>query len=545
MKKIIVIGNGISGMTCAIEAAKRDIEVMLVSPSPSERSQSVMAAGGISAALDTKGENDSPSIHTQDTIKGGVYLASEPAVKGLCSAAPDIVKWLEDIGTVFTTDENGKTDLRAFGGQSRKRTAYSGASTGKQIVTALVREVRKYECRGLIKRYIGFRFHSALIENETCYGAIFYDDKTRKLIALYADAVVAASGGQNGVFGKTTGSALCDGYVAGKLFMQGVHLKNLEFIQYHPTTIETSHKRMLITEGARGEGGRLYYLDGDKRVYFMEDKYGPKGNLMPRDIVARCIYEAPSQVYLDIAFLGKKAIHDKLSEVEALCDEYIGLDVTKQSIPVYPSVHFFMGGISVDINHRTNISRLYAVGECASIYHGANRLGGNSLLAAIYSGRVAAADISGLQEQEHPDFSEEISDAKRRVAMSTATSSKFPTLYIKQEAAKIMNEYLGITRSGERLEEGISMMDYFINIAEKIRFDSSVSAYDSYSLYATLVLARAILGCACERKETRGAHIRSDYPDTEQEYRKATMISYDNAAYKVWFVKEDDDCNAC
>lgn len=543
MRKIIVIGNGISGMTCAIEAAKRDIEVVLVAPTSSERSQSVMAAGGINAALDTKGENDSVSKHLRDTIKGGVNLANESAVRGLCSAAPEIVKWLESIGTVFTTDKNGKTDLRDFGGHSCKRTAYSGASTGKQIVTALVREVRKYECRGLIKRHIGLRFHSALIKNEICYGAIFYNDKTRKLHAMYADAVVAATGGQNGVFGKTTGSALCDGYVAGKLFTQGVHLKNLEFIQYHPTTIETFHKRMLITEGARGEGGRLYYLDGGKRVYFMEDKYGPKGNLMPRDIVSRCIYEAPGQVYLDIAFLGKKVIRDKLSEVEALCSEYIGLDVTKESIPVYPSVHYFMGGIAVDNNHRTNISRLYAVGECASIYHGANRLGGNSLLSAIYSGKVAAADISDLHEQEAPDFDEEISDAKRRVAMSTATSSKFPTLYIKQETAKIMNEYLGISRSGERLEEGISQMDYFIKIAEKIRFDSSVSAYDSYSLYATLILARAILGCAYERKETRGAHIRSDYPHTEEEYRKSTMISYNNGEFKVWFAKEDEACN--
>lgn len=544
MKKIIIIGNGISGMSCAIRAAESGAEVLLVSPYPSERAQSVMAAGGINAALDTKGENDSPGKHAEDTLKGGVYLASEKAVSGLCSGAPDIIRWLESIGTVFTTDKDGKTDLRDFGGHSCKRTAYSGAATGKQIVTALAREVRKYECKGLIKRCIGLRFHSALIKNETCYGAIFYNDKTRKVQEIYADAVVAATGGQNGVFGKTTGSALCDGYTTGKLFMQGVHLKNLEFIQYHPTTIETSHKRMLITEGARGEGGRLYYLDGEKRVYFMEDKYGPRGNLMPRDVVSRCIYEAPSQVYLDIAFLGKKLIRDKLSEVESLCNEYIDLDVTKESIPVYPSVHYFMGGISVDNRHRTNISRLYAVGECASIYHGANRLGGNSLLSAIYSGRVAADDIFGLQEQESPDFSEEISDVKRRVAMSTATSSKFPTLYIKQEAAKIMNEYLGISRSGERLEEGISQMDYFINIAGKIRFDSSVSAYDSYSLYATLVLARAILGCAKERKETRGAHIRSDYPQTEKAFCKATMISYSDAAYKVWFVKEDDDYNA-
>ena len=305
MKHVLIIGSGLSGLSCAIELAERGIRSTLVSPYPSERAQSVMAAGGINASL---GKDDSPERHAEDTLKSGGDIAGKNAVFGLCSAAPEIVRWLESIGVVFSRDEKGDVALRAFGGQSRNRTAYAGASTGKQIVTALVREARKHECNEVIKRLLGRQFHSALIKNGKCYGALLYNEKTQKLETVYADAVVMATGGQNLLFGKTTGSTQCDGYAAAKLYEQGARLKNLEFIQYHPTTVETPQKRMLISEAARGEGGRLYYMENGRRVYFMEDLYGKRGNLMPRDIVSKCIYDAPSQVYLDIAFLGEKII---------------------------------------------------------------------------------------------------------------------------------------------------------------------------------------------------------------------------------------------
>ncbi len=175
-EKLIVVGSGISGLTCAVECAARGGSVVLVSPYVSERSQSVMAAGGINAALDTKGENDSISCHIEDTMRGGAYIADRKAVEGMCTAAPEIIKWLEGLGTVFTRDEKGNIDLRAFGGQTHRRTAYAGASTGKQIVTALVRKVREYECRGLIRRRLGMQFHSALINDGKCYGALFYNE---------------------------------------------------------------------------------------------------------------------------------------------------------------------------------------------------------------------------------------------------------------------------------------------------------------------------------------------------------------------------------
>lgn len=540
MKKILMIGSGISGLTCAIQCAERGYHVVLASPYPSERSQSVMAAGGINAALDTKGENDSIACHIEDTMKGGCDIASRTAVEGLCTRAPQIIAWLESLGTVFTRDDRQQIDLRAFGGQTHRRTAYAGASTGKQIVTSLVREARKYECEGLVERRLGLHFYAALLHGDVCCGALFYNARTHRLEAVYADDTVMATGGQNGLFGKTTGSALCDGYAAAKLFRQGAKLKNLEFIQYHPTTIETAQKRMLITEGARGEGGRLYYLDGARRVYFMEDQYGERGNLMPRDIVSKCIYDAPSQVYLDIAFLGRDTIQKKLSEVDSLCRSYKGIDVTKESIPVYPSVHFFMGGLAVDHSHRTNLKRLYAIGECASIYHGANRLGGNSLLAAIHSGMTAAESISGESTQNSiPDFQSYISMQESLLQKRLASKSRFSAEYIKQDIAQLMDSNLGITRTGEKLRSGIDSMDFYLSVCDKLVFDCDISPYQGYRLKSMITLARAVLTCAEARKETRGAHIREDYPQQSDAYRCATVISYNGGKFETEFIKEE------
>lgn len=410
-------------------------------------------------------------------------------------------------------------------------------------MTALIRETRKHECSGKINRLVGRQFYSALVKDGKCYGALIYNEKERKIEVVYADSVVVATGGQNVLFGKTTGSIICDGYVAAKLYEQGAKLKNLEFIQYHPTTIETPQKRMLISEAARGEGGRLYYLDGDKRVYFMEDKFGERGNLMPRDVVSKCIYDAPSQVYLDIAFLGKKLIDSRLFEVAELCRKYVGLDVTKESIPVYPSVHFFMGGLAVDRKHKTSIDNLYAVGECASMYHGANRLGGNSLLSAIYSGKCAAKAIGDLQEvANHPDFEEYIETQKKVLEERLESESRFSAVYIRKEIAKIMNDCLGITRTEEKLMRGIDDIDYYISISEKLVYDPDVSPYIGYSLRPMLILARAILSSALERKESRGAHIREDYPERCDEYALCSLCEYKNGKHYISYAKEDDIC---
>lgn len=540
MKHVLIIGAGLSGLSCAIDLANQGIRTTLVSPYPSERAQSVMAAGGINAALGTE---DSPERHAADTLKSGGSIAGKASVEGLCAAAPDIMRWLESLGVVFSRTKDGNLALRALGGQTHNRTAYAGASTGKQIMSALIREARRHECHDRIQRLLGRQFHSALIHDGKCYGALLYNEAARQLETVYADAVVVAAGGQNLLFGKTTGSTQCDGYVIAKLYEQGALLKNLEFIQYHPTTVETPQKRMLISEAARGEGGRLYYLEGDRRVYFMEEAFGKNGNLMPRDVVAKCIYDAPGQVYLDVSFLGKKLIRERLFEVAEVCSKYAGIDVTKESIPVYPSVHFFMGGLAVDRHHKTSIENLYAVGECASMYHGANRLGGNSLLSAIYSGKVAAKALSQLEKPENaPDFGEYIALQEQVLQERLASKSRFSAVYIRHEIAKLMQNSLGITRTEEKLKDGITSVDYFLSISEKLVYDSDVSPYIGYSLRPMLILARAILTSALSRKETRCAHIREDYPERRDEFARCSVCQYRDGEHRISYIEEDAIC---
>ena len=417
----------------------------------------------------------------------------------------------------------------------------------------------------------GYRFYSALIREKRCYGTLLFHEKSGELLPEYADAVVIASGGQNALFGKTTGSTQCDGYVTGKLFLQGVELKNLEFIQYHPTTLETAHKRMLISEAARGEGGRLFYEKEGDRIYFMEDKYGPGGNLMCRDVVAREMYTTREQVYLDVSFLGKTVIENRLLEVRDLCLKYAGIDISRQPIPVAPSVHFFMGGIAVHLNHETCIRNLFAVGECASIYHGANRLGGNSLLAAVYGACVAADEIAGRAKTDEinvetddtlprsggnyknaaadevmsrpaasgrPDFEHEIMEERLKLQRLRQTESRFSVTYLRDMLAETMREDLGIVRSLEGLLGGIRDVDYYLSVADRLNYDSSVPLWLNYSLKPILSLAKATLLCAKSRQESRGAHYRSDYPDSDKACQAATLISCNDGNWQVRLDRE-------
>lgn len=539
MRNVLIIGSGIAGMACAVRCAEHGMRAVLVSPFPSERAQSVMAAGGINAVTAHHEAGDSVACHIEDTLKGGAWIAGKNAVTGLCEHAEEVIEYLEGIGTVFSVDQKGRPQRRAFGGQSHRRTYFCGSSTGKQIVSALVMEARRYESLGMVSRMLRTHFHSALIEDGVCYGALLFDERSGALEPAYADAVVMATGGQNALFGKTTGSTLCDGYAAGRLFMQGALLKNLEFVQFHPTTLETVQKRMLISEAVRGEGGRLFYQKDGQRVYFMEERYGAGGNLMTRDVVSREVYAAKGDVFLDISFLDKRQIDERLPEVRDLCRKYRGIDISKQPIPVAPSVHFFMGGFAVHLNHETSIDHLYAVGECASMYHGANRLGGNSLLAALYGGRVAADDISGRAGlQRHPRFDATVAREQGQLASIMDSTSPFPVTYVRGMLADTMREHLGIVRTEAALEAGIKDVDYYLSVADRIRYDGSASVYANYSITGILNVARATFACALARRESRGAHYRSDAPQSLDDHAYATLVAYDDGGYRVWQDKE-------
>ncbi len=506
---INIIGAGLAGLSAALTLAEQNIPCNLVSYAPSERSQSVMAEGGINAALDTSGEHDTIEEHYADTIKGGVYLADENAVWGLCSHAPEIVKKLDRLGVPFSHNDKGIVQ-RYFGGQKKKRTAYVKASTGKMLVTALIDEVRKYEVKGLITRYPRHRFAQLMLDNGACQGVQIADRFTEEPIAL-SGAVIIACGGMAGLFdGMTTGSTHNTSDVAATLFAQGVELSNLEFVQYHPTTIGISGKRLLISEAARGEGGRLFVRRNSEPWYFMEEKYPELKNLMPRDVVSAEMVAVTSrddcedQVYLDMTGIDKKVWKTRLSDLRDQCVHYIAVDPMKEPIPVSPGIHYFMGGIRVDENHRTNIKNLYAAGECACQYHGANRLGGNSLLGAIYGGRVAAESVMKNHIEETD------------IDVQDTTYSEVSPL-LAERISTILYRALPIMRNESDMkaaqQELNAMLTPNLNEAEKRR----------------LSLALAMVQSAIERKESRGAHKRVDYPERDDAgFRKQSVVRCEN-----------------
>ena len=504
---INIIGAGLAGLSAALTLAEQNIPCNLISYAQSERSQSVMAEGGINAALDTSGEHDTVEEHYADTLRGGVYLADENAVWGLCSHAPDIVLELDRLGVPFSHNDKGIVQ-RYFGGQKKKRTAYVKASTGKMLVTALIDEVRKYEVKGLITRYPRHRFIQLILDGGTCQG-VQIADRFTNVPTLLGGTVIIACGGMAGLFdGMTTGSAHNTSDAVATLFSQGAELANLEFVQYHPTTIGISGKRLLISEAARGEGGRLFVRKNGEPWYFMEEKYPELKNLMPRDVVSAEMVAVTSredcenQVYLDMTAIDKKVWKARLSDLRDQCIHYISVDPTKEPIPVSPGIHYFMGGIRVDEHHQTNIKNLYAAGECACQYHGANRLGGNSLLGAIYGGRVAAE--SAMKNRQ------EINDIPDLYANCSEVS---PALAEKISA--VLYRSLPIMRNEAQMkaaeQELNALLTPDLNEAEKRR----------------LYLALAMIQSAINRRESRGAHKRTDYPERDDErFRRQSVVSF-------------------
>lgn len=546
MKEIIIVGNGLAGLSAAIEASESGAKVVLIAQAPPERSQSVMAAGGINAAINTKGQDDSPEQHCEDTLKAGCDLADQEAVRAMTMAAPELIKKLSRLGVVFSRDEKGNVNLRYFGGQKKMRTAYAKSAIGKQLMCGLAQQLRKLETRGNIEVKENCRFVSAIIEQGKCLGGVFENIRTGQLFSLTGDALILATGGMNGVFGTTTGSILSDGSAIAAVFRQGVKLGNAEMIQYHPTTVDTKGKRMLISEAARGEGGRLFTYKEGKPWYFMEDWYPEGGNLMPRDVVSRGIYRVCHEldlgidhketVYLDISFLPKKEIELKLREINDLCQTYLKLDPSKERIPVYPGIHYFMGGIYVDKNHESSIEGLYAAGECACQYHGANRLGGNSTLGAIYGGKTAArnAALSSGSARDAVTANAEWIKAKNQYAekevqriqcrLDRFNAGRTAPSQIISEMRETMNRSMGIERNEKELKEGIQSINCLIDQAKELSL-GQLRPSEAIVAEDLLLLGKALLCSALERKESRGAHFRRDYPERNDERYLRTTVA--------------------
>lgn len=560
MTEIIVVGNGLAGLSAAITAAELGAKVMLISQNPPDRSQSVMAAGGINAALNTKGEEDSVQQHYEDTLKAGCRLADSEAVKEMTDAAPEIIKKLSRMGVVFSREGKEKIDLRYFGGQKKMRTVFSKSGIGKQLMCGLSQEARRLSVKGNITVKENYKLLSIIMDEGTCLGGVFEDNTTGKLTSITGDALILATGGMNGVFGDTTGSVLSDGSATAAVFRQGAKLANGEMIQYHPTTVQINGKRMLISEAARGEGGRLFTYKGNEKWYFMEEWYPEEGNLAPRDIVSKCIYRVcndlklgisgQNQVYLDIAFMPKEKIETKLKEISDLCKTYLKIDPSKEYIPVYPGIHYFMGGIYVDKEHQSSIEGLYAAGECACQYHGANRLGGNSTLGAIYGGMIAAKSavnnvslaeknsdaIMNAEKIKRRLICAENEIIKKEVEIAGYKTGKIPPSEILRELRIIMNHAMGIERTEIQIFNGYRNLKVLL-AKSKDMGEGELSPTEAVVVKNMLFTAEALLLSAMERKETRGAHIRKDYPERDDNhYLKTTVASYfDDGTIEIAF----------
>ena len=528
--KIIIIGSGAAGLNAALELAKNKIKSILVSDMPSERSQSVMAEGGINAAVNT--EIDSCRLHAEETIKAGRNISDYNAVSALTKAAPKIIDELFSAGMSFTLNSEGKPDVRAFGGQSVKRTFYAASDTGKQLMHTLIDQTRRYEADGFVERMTGWIFYKLLYSDNTAYGCILINSATHEKRAIYGKIIIA-SGGLGGMFGNTTGSVRNTGAVSANLFASGVCFADCEFIQYHPTTIRLNNKNMLISEAVRGEGGRLYVLENDKPYYFMEEKYPEFGNLMPRDVIVREEYSLMQkgyQIYLDMRQLDKNIYDKKLKGVIDSCIRFADINPTEEPIPVEPGIHYFMGGISVDCNHRTSIKNLYAAGECACQYHGANRLGGNSLLGAIYGGRIAAHSAMEYDSFNGKTTKFNMCDEKSK----NNSPGSFVDGIIRLNT--IMKNGLNVVRNEEMLNNSILQLDELLEKTET-EYDETATEFENQQLADCCLFGKAMLMCAKARKESRGAHIRSDYPNENTEFEKQTITEFKNGEIQIYFQK--------
>jgi len=528
--RVVIIGAGLAGLSAALELAGAGVACVLVSPQQSERAQSVMAEGGINAALDIMGESDSPDEHFQETMAGGVWLADPNAVRGMVDEAPQLVRDLIALGVPFQT-ERGRMIQRNFGGQKKKRTAYAKSSTGKVLVTALVDAVRRYEVAGLVERLPHHRLLRLDIQNESlcgqtasdsfCAGAWVHDVYSEEVLHL-AGPVILASGGIGGMLGaRNTGTTINTGGVTAIAFSQGVELANLEFLQYHPTTVPITGKRMLISEAARGEGGRLFTLRDGQPWYFMEEKYPELGNLMPRDVVSReetRVMADPrccGTVWLDLQGLSRDVWRHRLSDLREEIIHYLSIDPAGEPVPVEPGMHYCMGGIYVDERHRTSATGLYAAGECAAQYHGANRLGGNSLLGAIYGGRVAArtvlAELDEFAGYEPGEADASIVSAEHPYSGQAGVLLSDNAAEVAME--RVLESSLGILRDRAGIEVGIAALEAIDC--------KGVSEHASMRLD----LAQAMLRSALAREESRGAHTRTDFPERDDERFQRTTVA--------------------
>lgn len=576
-KRVAVVGGGLGGLMTVMKLAEAGVHVDLFSLVPVKRSHSVCAQGGINGAVNTKGEGDSPWIHFDDTVYGGDFLANQPPVLRMCERAPALIYLLDRLGVPFNRTPEGFIDFRRFGGTRHHRTAFSGSTTGQQLLYALDEQVRRWEVEGRVTKYEGWEFLGLVLDDAgICRGLVAQDLRSMEIRAFPAEAVVIATGGPGMLFKNTTNSIICTGAAASICYQQGVYYANGEFIQIHPTAIPGEDKCRLVSEAVRGEGGRVWVpkdpydkrsprdIPESDRWYFLEEKYPAYGNLVPRDIATREIFnvcvnqrrgiQGKNQVYLDITHLPRQQVEKKLLGILEVYIKFVGEDPREVPMRIYPAQHYSMGGLWVDYattsdgtmepvhprNQMTNIPGVYAVGEVDYQYHGANRLGANSLLSCLFAGEVCApAVVEYIKSLERSAFAmpsslfeqERARHEAHFKAISQRNGSENP-YKLADEMRILMDENVTVVRENAKLERTLNALKELrervkrVNISDYLGWTNQVIPFVR-TLEHQLELALCITASALARNESRGAHYKPEFPQRDDEqFLKTTLARW-------------------
>lgn len=579
-KEVIVVGGGLAGLSCAMKLAENGCHVKLISVTKVRRSHSVCAQGGINIAINLKGEGDSPIIHAYDTIKGGDFLAHQPPILEMCLAGPGILRMMDRIGCPFNRTAEGHIDFRRFGGTLYHRTAFCGASTGQQLLYALDEQARRYEVKGMVEKFEHHEFLRLVLDHDgRARGIVMHDLFNLELHVLKADAVVVATGGIGLIYKQSTNSTFCTGAANGRLYMQGMKYANGEFIQIHPSCIPGNDKMRLISESVRGEGGRIWvYGDSSKTIlfpdgtmrpcgktgepwYFLEEMYPIYGNLVPRDIGAREVLrvcehglgiDGKIQVFLDVTALPPETLH-KLKSVLDIYEQFTGDDPSKKPMKISPGVHYTMGGAWTDwpaaddpdrlerFRQMTNLTGCFNIGESDYHYHGANRLGANSLLSCIFSGLVAGVEVPRYIDTLGSSY-EQISETVFKDAFDIEEKIQRDLLHqdgpenvhkLHDELANWLVRFASVKRDNPDLKKLIEVIKEIRERSCHIGLSDHRTTLNqtyvfAHQFNAMIEIAMIIVKGALLRNEFRGSHFKPEFPERDDEnWLKTTIATYD------------------